>query len=127
MTPGRDDAPGRRTAGWALSATAAAGTVFAVLPAGDATRIVAVPTAVVVLLLVIAAIGAVGTVVQQPVAYPVAAAVALLAALLQFAQFGRDTNWLGGNGSTSSFLTALALGFGGLWFAGRAASDRARR
>ncbi|MDQ3484487.1 MAG: hypothetical protein M3445_03620 [Actinomycetota bacterium] len=33
-----------------------------------------------------------------------------LAALLQLIQFGRATNWLGGNGSTFSLFMALAVG-----------------
>ena len=108
-----------RTAGWALTAAAVAGTVFAVLPAGDAVRIVRVTAPVVAVLLVVAALGALGTATHRSVAYVLAAGVALVAALVQITQFGRDTNWLGGNGSTSSFLTALALGFGGLWLAAR--------
>ena len=33
-----------------------------------------------------------------------------LAALVQLAQFGRSPNWLDGNGSTFSLLTALGIG-----------------
>lgn len=34
----------------------------------------------------------------------------LLAALLQLVQFGRSTNWLGGNGSTFALLLAYGVG-----------------
>ena len=34
----------------------------------------------------------------------------VLAAAVQLAQFGRSTNWLGGNGSTFSLLMALGIG-----------------
>lgn len=34
----------------------------------------------------------------------------VLAALLQLAQFGRGTNWVGGNGSTFSYFLGLGVG-----------------
>lgn len=40
----------------------------------------------------------------------VAGAGHLLAALLQLAQAGRDTNWVGGDGSTFSYFLGLGVG-----------------
>jgi hypothetical protein len=40
----------------------------------------------------------------------VAGAGYLLAALLQVAQAGRDANWVGGDGSTSSYFLGLGVG-----------------
>jgi len=40
----------------------------------------------------------------------VAGVAYLLAAVVQLAQFGRDTNWLEGNGSTFALLMALGIG-----------------
>lgn len=39
-----------------------------------------------------------------------AGAAFVAASFLQLAQAGRDTNWLGGNGSTLSFMGGLGLG-----------------
>ncbi len=51
-----------------------------------------------------------GAVLAQRLLVVVAGAGFALAALLQLVQFGRSTNWLDGNGSTFSLLTALAIG-----------------
>ncbi|RZU31139.1 Rv1678 family membrane protein [Blastococcus saxobsidens] len=105
--------------GYATSAAAAVATLFVFAPRTDAIRFVAVTGPVVVVLLVIAALGALASRTGRPALFAAVAGVALAASLLQLAQFGRDPNWLGGNGSTASFLGALALAFGGLWYAAR--------
>lgn len=116
----------RRT-GYGLSAAAAAATVFAIAPANDAVRLVAVPVVVVPVLLVLAAVGVTGTALRRPVAFAVAGAGGLATGLLQAVQFGRDVDWLGGNGSTAAFLGAIGIGFLGLFAAVRAqAHDPAR-
>jgi len=47
----------------------------------------------------------------------------LAAALLQLSQFGRDTNWLGGNGSTVSYFLGLGAGLLAVALARRAEPD----
>jgi hypothetical protein len=111
-------------AGYALSAAAAVATLFLFAPRTDAIRFVAVTVPVVVVLLVIASAGALAARSGRPVLFAVVAAVALAASLLQLAQFGRDPNWLGGDGSTVSFLGALGVGFAGLWYVARATNRR---
>ncbi len=108
--------------GYALSTAAAVATLFVFTPRTDAIRFVTVTLPVVVVLLVIAAAGALAARSGRAVLFLAVAAVALLSALLQLAQFGRDPNWLGGVGSTASFLGALGLGFAGLWLVARAES-----
>ena len=106
-------------AGYVLSAAAAAATLLVLAPENDAVRFVAVGLPVVGVLVVIALLGSLGARAGRPSWYAIAGAVAVLAALIQFGQFGRSTNWLGGNGSTAAFLAALGIGCWGLWYAGR--------
>lgn len=51
-----------------------------------------------------------GAVMSRTAVVLLAAAGSLVAAVLQLLQFGRSPNWLGGNGSTFSFLLALGVG-----------------
>jgi hypothetical protein len=114
-------------AGYALSASAAVRTLFVFAPCTDALRFVAVtvPVPVLVVLLVVAAVGVLAARSGRPALFVTATSIALLAAVLQLAQFGRDPNWLGGNGSAASFLGALGLGFAAVWYRTRA--ERATR
>ena len=106
-------------AGHVLSGAAAAATLFLLAPGNDAVRFVAVQLPAVGVLLLIALLGSLGARAGRPVWSALAGAIAVLASLLQFGQFGRSTNWLGGNGSTAAFLAALGIGFWALWYAGR--------
>ncbi|MCV2490826.1 hypothetical protein OF117_15830 [Geodermatophilus sp. YIM 151500] len=105
--------------GYALAVAAVVAVLFVFAPRTDAIRFVAVTVPVVVVLLVVAAVGAAASRASSTVLMAVAAGIAVAAAVLQQAQFGRDPNWLGGNGSTAAFLGALGLGYGALWYAGR--------
>lgn len=107
-------------AGFALSAAAAVGILFVFAPRTDAIRFVAVTVPVLVVLLVVAAVGVLAARSDRSALFVAAASIALLAAVLQLAQFGREPNWLGGNGSTASFLGALGLGFAAVWYRARA-------
>lgn len=109
-----------RTAGYVLAGAAAVATLFVFAPRTDAIRFVAVTPQVVVVLLVLAVAGAAAARAGRAALHAGVAALAVLASLLQLAQFGRDPNWLGGNGSTVSFLGALGLGFAALWLVTRA-------
>lgn len=51
-----------------------------------------------------------GALTARAVLATAAGAIFGLMALLQLAQFGRDTNWLGGSGNTFSLLLALSVG-----------------
>ena len=106
-------------AGYGLAGAAAAATPFALAPRTDAVRFVAVPLPVVALLLAIAALGVLGARTGRPPLFALAAGMGIGASVLQFLQLGRDTNWLGGNGSTAAFLAALGIGFGASWYVGR--------
>ena len=106
-----------RRGGYVLAGAAALATLFSLTPGNDGIRLVTVPLAVVAVLLVVALVGVLGSRSGLPVLWAAAGAVSLLAAALQLAQFGRDTNWLGGNGSTAAFLAAIGIGFGTLWYA----------
>lgn len=109
-----------------LAAAAAVAVLFVLAPRSDAIRFVVVTVPVVVVLLVVATIGAAAARASSTVLMATASGIALAAAVLQLAQSGRDTNWLGGNGSTVAFLGALGLGYGALWFAARGAGRPAR-
>ena len=106
-------------ASYILSGAAAAATLFVLAPRSDAVRFIAVEPPVIGVLLVIALLGWLGARTGGSVWSALAGGIAVLAGLLQLGQFGRDTNWLGGNGSTAAFLAALGIGFWALWFAGR--------
>ncbi len=123
----RTDREGVQRAGYSLSAAAAAATLFAFAPSSDAVRFVVVSLPVVVVLLVIALLGLSGARTGRPVLLGLAAGVGVLASVLQLLQFGRSTNWLGGNGSTAAFLAALGIGFCALWYAGRHGAVPARQ
>lgn len=120
------DARRLQRAGYALAGASAAATLFALAPRTDAVRFVAVPLPVVAVLLVVAVLGFLGARVGRPLVLAGAAAIGIGAAVLQMLQFGRDTNWLGGNGSTAAFLAALGIGFGALWHASRYAAAAGR-
>lgn len=111
--------PGVQRAALVLSGAAAAATMFVLAPRNDAVRFIAVEPPVIGVLLVVALLGLLGARAGQPTWSALAGGIAVLAALLQLGQFGRDTNWLGGNGSTAAFLAALGIGFWALWYAGR--------
>ena len=114
-------------AGYGFAAAAAAGTLFALAPPTDAVRVVKVPLPVVVVLLLVAVLGILGARTGRPLLFVVAAGIGLGASVLQLVQFGRSTNWLGGNGSTAAFLAALGIGFAALWYAARNSAPPAPR
>jgi hypothetical protein len=55
-------------------------------------------------------VAVVGALTRQRAVIAAAGAAYGVAALVQLVQLGRETNWLGGNGSTFALLLALAVG-----------------
>lgn len=112
-------------AAYGLSGAAVVATLFALAPSSDAVRFVNVPLPVVAVLLVVAALGLLGARSGRPLFLAGAAGIGMAASALQLVELAVGADWLGGNGSTSSFLAALGIGFGALWYAGRpeAATD----
>lgn len=108
-----------RRFGYGLSAAAAVSILFILAPGNDAVRLVRVTPVVAVVLLVVALLGGLGARTGRRLFYLAAGALALAAGILQLAQFGRNLNWLEGNGSTAAFLAGLGIGFGALWYATR--------
>jgi len=118
--PGTPD--GRvRQAGYGLSAAAAVSILFILAPSNDAVRLIQIGAVAAVILLILAVLGALSARTGKAAFYLVAGLLALAAAVLQLIQFGRDTNWLGGNGSTVAWLAGLGIGFAALWYVSQSA------
>lgn len=109
-----------RRAGYGLSAAAAVSILFLIAPSNDAIRLVKVGAVAAVVLLVLAVLGALSARTGQAALYLVTGGLALAAAVLQLIQYGGDSNWLGGNGSTVAWLAGLGIGFCSLWYASQA-------
>lgn len=105
-----------RQAGYGLSAAAAVSILFILAPSNDAVQLIRIGAVAAVILLILAVLGALSARAGQPVLYLAIGLLALAAAVLQLIQFGRDTNWLGGNGSTVAWLAGLGIGFSALWY-----------
>lgn len=111
-----------RSFGYALAAlTAVTAPIFLITRGSSVVGFADVSPPVLGVLLVVTALGVLATARQSATAGAAASTVALLAALLQLGQAGRQTNLLDGGGSTFSLLLALALGWAGLAIAVRAA------
>jgi hypothetical protein len=95
-------------------------------PRTDAVRFVTVPLPVVAVLLAIAALGVLGARIGHPLWFAGVAVIGIVASLLQFFELLQGMNWLGGNGSTASFLVALGMGYGALWYVSRDNAPAAR-
>lgn len=105
--------------GYGLSAAAAGSMVFILAPSNDAVRLVKVTLVAALVLLVVAVLGVLGARTGRSVLYLAAGGLALAAAVVQLVQFGRSTNWVGGNGSTAALLAGLGIGFCMMWYANR--------
>ena len=113
--PGTPD--GRvRQAGYGLSAAAAVSILFLLAPSNDAVRLIQIGAVAAVILLIVAVLGALSARTGKAALYLATGLLALAAAVLQLIQFGRDTNWIGGNGSTVAWLAGLGIGFAALWY-----------
>lgn len=75
---------------------------------------------------VLGALAILGAVMGNRIVILVAGGLCLAAALLQLAQFGRDPNWLEGNGSTFALLLALGIGLSVVGLAPRTISSQTR-
>jgi len=118
--PGTPD--GRvRQAGYGLSAAAAVSILFLLAPSNDAVRLIQIGAVAAVILLIVAVLGALSARTGKAALYLATGLLALAAAVLQLIQFGRDTNWIGGNGSTVAWLAGLGIGFAALWYVSHSA------
>lgn len=94
-----------------LGVAAVLSCVFALTTGGAApVDLVHVGGPEVVVLLVLGVVAAIGGATHRLLLAGVAGAGLVMAAVLQLAQLGRHTNWLGGNGSTMSLMGGLGLG-----------------
>lgn len=122
MTPASSTQDPRvRKAGYGLSAAAAVSILFIIAPSNDAVRLIRIGAVAAVILLILAILGALSARAGQPILYLATGLLALATALLQLIQFGRDTNWIEGNGSTVAWLAGLGIGFSALWYASHSA------
>lgn len=80
-----------------------------------------------VVILVLGAIAVLGALLHRRAIVIVAGAGFVVAAVLQLLQFGRETNWLGGDGSTLALMGGLGLGLLAVGLAAREASPRSER
>jgi hypothetical protein len=103
------DSFGPRQATLALGTLGVLAPVFA-LSTSSNNNFVAVQGLALAVFPVLGLVAIVGGLTRRRVVIAVAGAGYALAALVQLVQFGRDTNWLGGSGSTFSLLLALAVG-----------------
>ena len=110
-----------RQAGYGLSAAAAVSILFLLAPSNDAVRLIQIGAVAAVILLIVAVLGALSARTGKAALYLATGLLALAAAVLQLIQFGRDTNWIGGNGSTVAWLAGLGIGFTALWYASHSA------
>lgn len=107
MSLGRTDPAGR--AALALGVTGLVSPLFA-LSTSSNNNFVLVQSLGIVVLPLLGLLAVVGVVVARRPLVLLAGAGFAVAAVLQLVQFGRATNWLGGNGSTFSLLMALGIG-----------------
>ena len=77
---------------------------------GDPWELVKIDTAAAIVTVLLGVAAVVGARRGLPTLAFAAGAGYLLAALLQLAQAGRASNWLGGNGSTVSYFLGLGVG-----------------
>lgn len=63
-----------------------------------------------VVLVVLGLLAVAGGLLERPLLVRLAGGAYAVAAILQLVQFGRTTNWLGGNGSTFALMASLATG-----------------
>ena len=110
-----------RQAGYGLSAAAAVSILFLLAPSNDAVRLIQIGAVAAVILLILAVLGALSARTGKAALYLATGLLALAAAVLQLIQFGRDTNWIGGNGSTVAWLAGLGIGFAALWYVSHSA------
>ena len=110
-----------RQAGYGLSAAAAVSILFILAPSNDAVRLIRIGAVAAVILLILAVLGALSARTGKAALYLATGLLALAAAVLQLIQFGRDTNWIGGNGSTVAWLAGLGIGFAALWYVSHSA------
>jgi len=110
-----------RQAGYGLSAAAAVSILFLLAPSNDAVRLIQIGAVAAVILLIVAVLGALSARTGKAALYLATGLLALAAAVLQLIQFGRDTNWIGGNGSTVAWLAGLGIGFAALWYVSHSA------
>ncbi len=110
-----------RQAGYGLSAAAAVSILFILAPSNDAVRLIRIGAVAAVILLIVAVLGALSARTGKAALYMATGLLALAAAVLQLIQFGRDTNWIGGNGSTVAWLAGLGIGFAALWYVSHSA------
>ena len=110
-----------RQAGYGLSAAAAVSILFLLAPSNDAVRLIQIGAVAAVILLILAVLGALSARTGKAALYLATGLLALAAAVLQLIQFGRDTNWIGGNGSTIAWLAGLGIGFAALWYVSHSA------
>ena len=108
-------------AGYGLSAAAAVSILFLLAPSNDAVRLIQIGAVAAVILLIVAVLGALSARTGKAALYLATGLLALAAAVLQLIQFGRDTNWIGGNGSTVAWLAGLGIGFAALWYVSHSA------
>jgi len=95
--------------------------LFLLAPSNDAVRLIQIGAVAAVILLILAVLGALSARTGKAALYLATGLLALAAAVLQLIQFGRDTNWLGGNGSTVAWLAGLGIGFAALWYVAHSA------
>ncbi|MGI8901196.1 MAG: Rv1678 family membrane protein [Nocardioides sp.] len=100
--------PSGRTA-LALGAVGVIAPVFA-LSTGSNNNFVVVDGLGLVVFPVLGLVAVLGVVLDKRPVVVLAGAGFAVAALVQLVQFGRSTNWLGGNGSTFAMLMALGIG-----------------
>jgi hypothetical protein len=90
--------------------TAGVVAVVFVLTNGDPWQLVRIRAVAAIVTAVLGGIAIAGGLAGRVALVGAAGAGYLIAALLQLAQFGRDTNWLGGSGSTVSYFLGLGVG-----------------
>jgi len=95
--------------------------LFLLAPSNDAVRLIQIGAVAAVILLILAVLGALSARTGKAALYLATGLLALAAAVLQLIQFGRDTNWIGGNGSTVAWLAGLGIGFAALWYVSHSA------
>ena len=94
-----------------LGAAALLGALFVFVAGAPAPVDLAhVPGPAAAVMAVLGALGVLGGLVHRVALVIVAGAGLVAAALLQLAQLGRQSNWLGGDGSTVSLMGGLGLG-----------------
>jgi hypothetical protein len=92
-----------------LGAAGVLAAVF-VLTDGDPWQLVRIRAVAAILTTVLGGMAIAGGLAGRAALVLAAGAGYLIAALLQLAQFGRDTNWVGGSGSTVSYFLGLGVG-----------------